>query len=288
MQSGADLTLIKTLALPRTHDIPTASRQIIDSEFICQRNRAACLLDLAHHRIFNRSRNRYRFVAVLRLFLSHPRAPTVRHQARRLGALWERLWRQRQFCLGLGQRQLQQPHHQTTAPGARARPIMADARSQTEYGTVRGDLACRVEHQQHRSFDNAGNTFSAILAFIQPAGSTFGLAQSFSSTPSIARRRRRTRACSGDFPPATAAGRLWWLHRPVRQWPVSDSRSRNVLCIIDPRRKISALRRARSIWVPFGCPGAGAYGGFQAPESSVTCARPGLALRPNHGRPASG
>lgn len=55
MPSGAHLTLIKTLALPRTHDIPTASRQTIDGESICRRNRAACLLDLSHHKIFNRS-----------------------------------------------------------------------------------------------------------------------------------------------------------------------------------------------------------------------------------------
>src|SRR5262245_46384104 len=56
--------------------------------------------------------------------------------------------------------------------------ITADARNQTEYGTVRGYLALGL-NTNNVGLDNAGNTFSANRAFIQWAGFTFGLAQSF-------------------------------------------------------------------------------------------------------------
>ena len=56
--------------------------------------------------------------------------------------------------------------------------ITADARSQTEYGTVRGYLAVGLS-TNNVGFDGAGNTFSANRAFIQWAGFTFGLSQSF-------------------------------------------------------------------------------------------------------------
>ena len=56
--------------------------------------------------------------------------------------------------------------------------ITADARNQTEYGTVRGYLAVGLSTNTI-GFDGAGNTFSANRAFIQWAGFTFGLSQSF-------------------------------------------------------------------------------------------------------------
>jgi hypothetical protein len=56
--------------------------------------------------------------------------------------------------------------------------ITADARNQTEYGTVRGYLAIGLSTNSTGA-DNAGNTFSANRAFIQWAGFTFGLSQSF-------------------------------------------------------------------------------------------------------------
>src|SRR5262245_58830531 len=55
--------------------------------------------------------------------------------------------------------------------------ITADARNQTEYGTVRGYLAVGLS-TNNVGFDGAGNTFSANRAFIQWAGFTFGLSQS--------------------------------------------------------------------------------------------------------------
>jgi len=56
--------------------------------------------------------------------------------------------------------------------------ITADARNQTEYGTVRGYLAVGLS-TNNIGADNAGNTFSSNRAFIQWAGFTFGLTQSF-------------------------------------------------------------------------------------------------------------
>ncbi|MGA9198807.1 MAG: porin, partial [Pseudolabrys sp.] len=56
--------------------------------------------------------------------------------------------------------------------------ITADARNQTEYGTVRGYLAVGLS-TSNVGTDSASNTFSANRAFIQWAGFTFGLAQSF-------------------------------------------------------------------------------------------------------------
>ena len=56
--------------------------------------------------------------------------------------------------------------------------ITADARNQTEYGTVRGYIAIGLS-TNNVGADSASNTFSANRAFIQWAGFTFGLAQSF-------------------------------------------------------------------------------------------------------------
>jgi len=54
--------------------------------------------------------------------------------------------------------------------------ITADARNQTEYGTVRGYIAVGVSGSD---VNGTGNTFDANRAFIQWAGFTFGQAQSF-------------------------------------------------------------------------------------------------------------
>ena len=57
--------------------------------------------------------------------------------------------------------------------------ITADARNQTEYGTVRGYIAVGLSENEHGGDVNQGNSFSANRAFIQWAGFTFGRAQSF-------------------------------------------------------------------------------------------------------------
>src|SRR6185436_3197003 len=56
--------------------------------------------------------------------------------------------------------------------------ITADARNQTEYGTVRAYIAVGLS-ENDLGFNTAANTFSANRAFIQWAGFTFGRAQSF-------------------------------------------------------------------------------------------------------------
>ncbi len=56
--------------------------------------------------------------------------------------------------------------------------ITADARNQTEYGTVRGYIAIGLSTNTTGG-DNAANQFDANRAFIQWAGFTFGRAQSF-------------------------------------------------------------------------------------------------------------
>ena len=57
--------------------------------------------------------------------------------------------------------------------------ITADARNQTEYGTVRGYIAVGLSENEHGGDVAASNNFSANRAFIQWAGFTFGRAQSF-------------------------------------------------------------------------------------------------------------
>ena len=57
--------------------------------------------------------------------------------------------------------------------------ITADARNQTEYGTVRGYIAVGRRENEHGGDVNASTAFSANRAFIQWAGFTFGRAQSF-------------------------------------------------------------------------------------------------------------
>ncbi|MGB6556038.1 MAG: porin, partial [Pseudolabrys sp.] len=57
--------------------------------------------------------------------------------------------------------------------------ITADARNQTEYGTVRGYIAVGLSENEHGGDVNASTAFSANRAFIQWAGFTFGRAQSF-------------------------------------------------------------------------------------------------------------
>jgi hypothetical protein len=57
--------------------------------------------------------------------------------------------------------------------------ITADARNQTEYGTVRGYIAVGLSENEHGGDVNASTAFSANRAFIQWAGFTFGRSQSF-------------------------------------------------------------------------------------------------------------
>ncbi len=82
--------------------------------------------------------------------------------------------------------------------------ITADARNQTAYGTVRAYIAVGL-NTNDLGLNTAGNQFSANRAFIQWAGFTFGLAQSFFDGFSTAATQYW-----GDYP-ASDTGDPGWL-----------------------------------------------------------------------------
>src|SRR5262245_4572737 len=88
----------------------------------------------------------------------------------------------------------------TTARGY----ITADARNQSEYGTVRGYIAVGLNTNSNAANFNAANYFSANRAFIQWAGFTFGLAQSFYDFYSTA-----AIAYWGDYPASDTGDPGW-------------------------------------------------------------------------------
>ncbi len=78
--------------------------------------------------------------------------------------------------------------------------ITADARNQTEYGTVRSYIAVGLSTQS-TGLDNAANQFDANRAFIQLAGFTIGRTQSFYdfySSPAVAYSASIPYSDSGD------------------------------------------------------------------------------------------
>ena len=140
--------------------------------------------------------------------------------------------------------------------------ITADARSQTDYGTVRGYLAVGLSTNSTGA-DNAGNTFSANRAFIQWAGFTFGLSQSFFdfySSPAT--------SYWGSFPGSDTGDGGWMVAGYTAQFGNGFSGT------------IAAeMRRTTQIvyeffaggtafgWIPPGASGfPGSYGGFQVPD----------------------
>jgi Porin subfamily len=132
--------------------------------------------------------------------------------------------------------------------------ITADARNQTEYGTVRGYLAVGL-NTNNVGLDGAGNTFSANRAFIQFAGFTFGLAQSFYdfySTPAT--------SYWGSFPSSDTGDGGWMVAGYTAQFGNGLSAT-------------LAAEMRRTTQIAFNAagttPGAGVlggYGGFQAPD----------------------
>jgi hypothetical protein len=81
--------------------------------------------------------------------------------------------------------------------------ITADARNQTEFGTVRSYIAVGVNTSTVGA-DSATNTFSSNRAFIQWAGFTFGLAQSFYDFYSVP-----ATSYWGDFPASDTGDPGW-------------------------------------------------------------------------------
>ena len=100
------------------------------------------------------------------------------HQDWRLGPCRIRLGQNGNFAWGWANNNVN--NRSTNNSDFRARGyITADARNQTEYGTVRGYIAVGLSENEHGGDVNASTSFSANRAFIQWAGFTFGRAQSF-------------------------------------------------------------------------------------------------------------
>ena len=169
--------------------------------------------------------------------------------------------------------------------------ITADARNQTEYGTVRGYIAVGLSENEHGGDVNASNAFSANRAFIQWAGFTFGRAQSFFdfySNPAT--------SYWGAFPGSDTGDGGWFVMGYTAQFgngfsatiaaeaPPQDA-DRQLGSRLTRSHRSCALGAAR--WRVRGTSTTGAYGGFQAPDIVGQPAhRPGLGFGPDHGRPA--
>jgi hypothetical protein len=132
--------------------------------------------------------------------------------------------------------------------------ITADARNQTEYGTVRGYLAVGL-NTNNVGFDGAGTTFSANRAFIQWAGFTFGLAQSFYdfySTPAT--------SYWGSFPSSDTGDGGWMVAGYTAQFGNGLSAT-----LAAEMRRTTQIANLATLLVP-GSAFPGSYGGFQAPD----------------------
>ncbi len=129
--------------------------------------------------------------------------------------------------------------------------ITADARNQTEYGTVRGYIAVGLS-TSNVGTDSASNTFSANRAFIQWAGFTFGLAQSFYDFYSVP-----ATSYWGSFP-ASDTGDPGWM---VLGYTAQFGNGFSATLAAEMRRMTSISADA----TPVGTSGSG-YGGFQAPD----------------------
>ena len=131
--------------------------------------------------------------------------------------------------------------------------ITADARNQTEYGTVRGYIAVGL-NTSNTGADTASNTFSSNRAFIQWAGFTFGLAQSFYdfySTPAT--------SYWGSFPASDTGDGGWMVAGYTAQF--GNGFSATIAAEMRRNTQIDGLAGTEA-------PGAiaGNYGGFQAPD----------------------
>ena len=145
--------------------------------------------------------------------------------------------------------------------------ITADARNQTEYGTVRGYIAVGLSENEHGGDVSASNSFSANRAFIQWAGFTFGRAQSFFdfySSPAT--------SYWGAFPSSDTGDGGWFVMGYTAQFGNGFSAT----VAAEAPRKTHIVNSGNANSAAF--PGVGAavaastvfttsaYGGFQAPD----------------------
>jgi porin-like protein len=140
--------------------------------------------------------------------------------------------------------------------------ITADARNQTEYGTVRGYLAVGL-NTNNVGLDTAANTFSANRAFIQWAGFTFGLAQSFYDFYSVP-----ATSYWGSFPASDTGDGGWMVAGYTAQFGNGLSGT-----LAAEMRRTTQIATLGILAGPFGLGGPGfgtafpaGYGGFQAPD----------------------
>jgi Porin subfamily len=139
--------------------------------------------------------------------------------------------------------------------------ITADARNQTEYGTVRGYLAVGLS-TSNIGTDSASNTFSANRAFIQWAGFTFGLAQSFYDFYSVP-----ATSYWGSFPASDTGDPGWMVLGYTAQFGNGLSAT-----LAAEMRRMTAIDNVGGILISIpnafgsGQTGSGSYGGFQAPD----------------------
>jgi hypothetical protein len=147
--------------------------------------------------------------------------------------------------------------------------ITADARNQTEYGTVRSYIAVGV-NTNSVGLDNTANQFSANRAFIQWAGFTFGLAQSFFdfySVPAI--------SFNGDYPASDTGDPGWEVAAYTAQFgnglsATISAEQRRTTQLVDVLNATTLNGGVIGIG-SYGNSGvggtqAGAYGGFNVPD----------------------
>ena len=133
--------------------------------------------------------------------------------------------------------------------------ITADARNQTEYGTVRGYIAVGVSENEHGGDVTASNNFSANRAFIQWAGFTFGRAQSFFdfySNPAT--------SYWGAFPGSDTGDGGWFVMGYTAQFGNGFSAT----IAAEAPRKTSIVNT--NLAFPLIGTVNNSYGGFQAPD----------------------
>ncbi len=149
--------------------------------------------------------------------------------------------------------------------------ITADARDQTEYGTVRGYIAVGLSTNDV-GLNTAANQFSANRAFIQWAGFTFGLAQSFYDFYSVP-----ATSYWGSFPASDTGDGGWMVMGYTAQFgnglsATIAAEERRVTQIIDETPTAGGTLAPGAFDIATAAPvaglqaGAGAYGGFQMPD----------------------
>ena len=155
--------------------------------------------------------------------------------------------------------------------------ITADARNQTAYGTVRAYIAVGLNTNSNAANLNAANQFSANRAFIQWAGFTFGLAQSFFDGFSTAATQYW-----GDYPASDTGDPGWTVASYTAQFGnglsatigIEDARRTQIIGS-DAAGVVPTIGGAVAPGAfPFGVTatagttnvGQGAYGGAQAPD----------------------